>query len=132
MSLLRRRAMMESQRQEIPIGVDLADIYGVFEGKIINSDGSLVAWQPGIVSQYIPCSFLFKFELKTTTNSWSKVAFYDSEKIFIPPTSSLGQYGYGTFQFGKNTAYEIPENAKYFIVVLKGTVEGDYYVKRIE
>lgn len=123
---------MESQRQEIPIGIDLADIYGVFEGKAIFSDGSLGKWSTGIVSQYIPCSFLFKFELKTTMDSWNKVAFYDSEKIFIPPTSSLGRYGYGTFQFGKNTAYEIPENAKYFIVALKGNVEDDYYVKRIE
>ena len=124
---------MESQRQEIPIGVDLADIYGVFEGKAIDNNGLLAEWAPGIVSQYIPCSFLFKFELKTTMASWDKVAFYDSEKIFIPPTSSLGRYGYGTFQFGKNTAYEIPENAKYFIVALKGdNVEDGYYVKRIE
>lgn len=124
---------MENQKQEIPIGVNLVNIYGVFTGKVINDDGALDGWAPGIVSQYIPCSFLFKFELKTTASSWNKVAFYDSEKIFIPPTSSLGTYGSGTFQFGKNTAYEIPENAKYIIVALKGNAEGDdYYIKRIE
>lgn len=124
---------MESHNQDIPIGANLIDIYGVFEGKSLQPDGTLAKWGPGVVSQYIPCSFLFKFELKTMMASWDKVAFYDSEKIFIPPTSSLGRYGHGTFQFGKNTAYEIPENAKYFIVVLKGdNVEDGYYVKRIE
>ena len=133
MSLLRRRAMMESHNQDIPIGVNLIDIYGVFEGKILHSNGTISNWGPGIVSQYIPCSFLFKFELKMSCASWDKAAFYDSEKIFIPPTYSFGRYSGGTFQFGKNTAYEIPENAKYFIVLLKGEVENDdYYIKRIE
>ena len=125
--------MMKGHNQDIPIGVNLIDIYGVFEGKFLQPDGTFATWSAGVASQYIPCSFLFKFELKTTASSWNKVAFYDSEKIFIPPTSSLGVYGGGTFQFGKNTAYEIPENAKYFIVALKGNVEGDdYYIKRIE
>lgn len=124
---------MESQRQEIPIGVDLADIYGVFEGKIITSDGSLAGWEPGIVSQYIPCDFRFKFEVKSEANTWDRIAFYDYDKIFIPPTSSLGKYNKGIFHFGGNAAYEIPENAKYFIVMLKGNTESDdYYVKRIE
>lgn len=133
MSLLRRRAMMESHNQDIPIGANLIDIYGVFEGKSLQPDGTLANWDPGVASQYIPCDFRFKFEVKSEIDTWNRIAFYDYDKIFIPPTSSLGKYGKGIFHFGRNAAYEIPENAKYFIVMLKVNTESDdCYIIRIE
>ena len=83
---------MESHNQDIPIGVNLIDIYGVFEGKNLQPDGTFGAWGPGVASQYIPCDFRFKFEVKSEADTWNRIAFYDYDKIFIPPISSLGKY----------------------------------------
>lgn len=128
MSLLHRRMMIK--KEEVPLNTDLVKIFGTENGKILLEDGRLNNWNVGIVSSYIPCKANNLYELKTTCPTWTKVCFYDSNKIFASK-SDLGGYGSGTFQFGKGTKYEIPDTASYFRCQLKGTDEGDYYIMRI-
>ena len=131
--MFRRRMMMNFEvNDELPIGIDLSTIFGTTTGVQLDANGKLYVWAPGIASKYIPANSDYKFEVKTTCSSWQKLAFYDSQKVFIPPTSSLGKFGGGTFQFGKGTNIEIPKNAKFFIVMLKGQDGEEYYIKRIE
>lgn len=115
---------------EVPINVDLAEIYGVEVKARLNSNGFISLWNPGIVSDYIPCDVDSVYELKTTCDSWEKVCFYDSNKNFIS-TTGLGNFYYGTFQFGKSTKYQVPDTAVYFRCQLKGEREGNYYIMKI-
>lgn len=130
MSLLMRRMMMGIGDGGLPIGIDLAEVYGVQVGVMLSGNGVTVAWAPGVASNFIPCKSDYLFELKTTANSWSKVCFYDENMSFIS-SNSLGTYGGGIFQFGKGTSYGIPETAKYLRAQLKGQSENSYYIKRI-
>lgn len=130
MSLLRRRVMMQKAIKDVPLNVDLAGVYGINEKYILTQDGMLAAWGPGVTSNYIPCKTKHTYEIKMTCSTWYKVCFYDVDKNFIT-SEGLGTYNYGTFQFGKDTQYGIPETAKYFRAQLKGQGEGEYYIKRI-
>ena len=132
MSLLRRRMMMQYYvaSEDVPLDTDLSIIFGIQQGYMLMSGGGVMGWMPGVVSDYIPCEPCYVFELKTTCATWTKVCFYDSGKNFIS-ANSLGKYEAGTFQFGKGTQYEIPEEAKYLMVQLRGENTEDYYIKRI-
>lgn len=130
MSLLRRRMMMGIGDEGLPIGIDLAEVYGVQVGVMLSGNGVASGWEPGIASNFIPCKSDYLFELKTTANTWNKVCFYDENMSFIS-SNSLGTYGGGIFQFGKGTPYGIPETVKYLRAQLKGQSENSYYIKRI-
>ena len=114
----------------LPIGIDLAEVYGVQVGVMLNGNGVTTGWMPGVVSNFIPCKSDYLFELKTTASTWDKVCFYDENMSFIS-SNSLGTYGGGIFQFGKGTPYGIPETVKYLRAQLKGQSENSYYIKRI-
>ena len=131
MSLLRRRMMMGIGDEGLPIGIDLAEVYGVQVGVILVGNGVAGVWGQGVASNFIPRKSDYLFELKTTANTWNKVCFYDENMSFIS-SSSLGTYGVGIFQFGKGTSYGIPETAKYLMAQLKGQGDGEYYIKRVE
>lgn len=128
--LMRRRMMMQTINEEVPMDIDLAEVYGVEVGVILNSNGTTTGWSPGIVSNFIPCKPDYLFELKITMNSWNKVCFYDENMSFIS-SDHLGTYSSGIFQFGKETSHVIPETVKYLRAQLKGQNEGSYYIKRI-
>lgn len=130
MSLLRRRMMMGIGDEGLPIGIDLAEVYGVQVGVMLDGNGVVNGWTPGVASNFIPCKSDYLFELKTTANTWNKVCFYDENMSFIS-SNSLGTYGGGIFQFGKGTPYGIPETVKYLRAQLKGQSENSYYIKRI-
>lgn len=130
MSLLRRRMMMGIGDEGLPIGIDLAEVYGVQVGAMLDGNGVADGWAPGVASNFIPCKSDYLFELKTTANTWNKVCFYDENMSFIS-SNSLGTYGVGIFQFGKGTPYGIPETVKYLMAQLKGQSENRYYIKRI-
>lgn len=128
--LMRRRMMTQTISEEVPMDIDLAEVYGVQVGVMLNGSGVADVWMPGVASNFIPCKSDYLFELKTTANSWNKVCFYDENMSFIS-SNSLGTYGGGIFQFGKGTSYGIPETAKYLRAQLKGQSENSYYIKRI-
>lgn len=82
----------------LPIGIDLAEVYGVIE-KVMITGGKDMYWSAGIASDYITVKTEYVFELKTTCDTWEKVAFYDADKVFLN-SSSLGKYSAGTYVFG--------------------------------
>lgn len=132
--MIRRRLLSELGMEEdegLPIGIDLAEVYGVQVGAMLKNNGVTAGWKPGVVSNFIPCKSDYLFELKTTANTWDKVCFYDENMSFIS-SNSLGTYINGIFQFGKGTSYGIPEIVKYLRAQLKGEGIGEYYIKRVE
>lgn len=122
---------MQTISEEVPLDIDLAEVYGVQVGVMLGGNGVVNLWGPGVVSNFIPCKSDYLFELKTTANTWDKVCFYDENMSFIS-SNSLGAYGGGIFQFGKGTSYGIPETVKYLRAQLKGQGNGEYYIKRVE
>ena len=122
--------MKNKKDDGLPLNVDLSEIYGVVNGKILNADGRLGIWSSGSVSNFIPVKEIYTFELFTTCSNWSKICFYDDKEQFIS-RENFGTSSYGKFQFGANTVYPIPSNASFMRVQLKGISEGVPYIKRI-
>ena len=122
--------MKNKKDDGLPLDVDLSEIYGVEDGKILNSNGSVANWGPGSVSNYIPMKETYTFELFTTCANWNKVGYYDENKIFIS-VETFGTSKYGKFQFGANTVYPIPSTASFMRVQLRGRSEEIPYINRI-
>lgn len=122
--------MKKKKDDGLPLNVDLSEIYGVEDGKVLNSNGTVAGWGPGSVSNYIPIKDTYTFEYFTTCQSWNKCCFYDENKTFISSTH-FGKYPAGTFEFGNGTSYPIPSNASFMRVQLKGQSEEVPYIKRI-
>ena len=121
--------MKNKKDDGLPLNVDLSEIYGVENGKTLNTNGMTSRWGPGSVSNYIPIKNTYTFDLFTTCGIWSKVGYYDENKVFIS-VETFGTANYGNFQFGANTVYPIPSNASFMRVQLKGQSEGVPYIKR--
>lgn len=130
--LYRRFLLMKKKKDDgLPLNVDLSEIYGVVNGKILNTNGEVDGWGPGSVSNYIPIKDTYTFDLFTTCGNWNKVGYYDENKVFIS-VETFGTAKYGNFQFGANTDYPIPSNASFMRVQLRGQSEGVPYIKRID